>query len=280
MKFLQNTALVLIFTSLAVLGVDAQEGTPADPTQPTAEVGAALPQRILTNFVEAGGSYQDLSSGYGHWTGGYARGVLAVGKNTVNAEMNEQHEFGDTGTYIAAGDTYVVSSEWYGSLTLGTSSGGFFWPRFRADGFLNRKWSERKQFITTVGFGYYMSKDAHRDSNLFAGATYYFSKPWLVEGGVRLNMSNPGAVLTPSGFVAITQGRNKHHYISLNMGAGQEGYQLIGPTTVLTRFASQTVTLTWRQWLGRNWGMNIVADYYHNPFYRRDGGVIGFFREF
>jgi YaiO family outer membrane protein len=163
---------------------------------------------------------------------------------------------------------------------LGTSSGGFFWPRFRADGFLNRKWSERKQFITTVGFGYYMSKDVHRDSNLFLGATYYFSKPWLVESGVRLNVSNPGAVLAPSGFVAITQGRNKHHYISLNMGAGQEGYQLIGPETVLTRFASQTVTLTWRQWLGRNWGMNIVADYYHNPFYQRDGGVIGFFREF
>jgi YaiO family outer membrane protein len=49
---------------------------------------------------------------------------------------------------------------------------------------------------------------------------------------------------------------------------------------VLTRFASQTVTVTWRQWLGHNWGMNIIADYYHNPFYQRDGGVIGFFREF
>ena len=280
MKPLWNTALLLVFAFVAALGVNAQEGAPVDPAQPASEASAALPEKILTNFVEAGGSYRDLSSGYGHWTGGYARGVMVVGKNTVNAEANEQYEFGDKGTYIAAGDTYIVNSEWYGALSLGTSSGGFFWPRFRADGFLNRKWSERKQFITTVGFGYYMSKDVHRDSNLFFGGTYYFSKPWLVESGVRLNMSNPGSVFAPSGFVAITQGRNKHHYISLNMGAGQEGYQLIGPETVLTRFASQTVTVTWRQWLGRNWGMNIVADYYHNPFYQRDGGVIGFFREF
>ena len=276
----QKAALVFIFISVAAAGVNAQEGAPIDPAQPVSQASAALPEKILTNFIEAGGSYRNLSNGYGHWTGGYARGVVVIGKNTVNAEANGQYEFGDRGTYIAAGDTYVVNSDWYGSLTLGTSSGGFFWPRFRADGFLSRKWSERKQFITTVGVGYYMSKDAHRDSNLFFSGTYYFSKPWLLESGVRLNMSNPGAVFAPSGFVAITQGRNQHHYISLNIGAGQEGYQLIGPATVLTRFGSQTLTLTWRQWLGRNWGINIVADYYHSPFYQRNGGVIGFFREF
>jgi len=279
MKFLPATALILGFLCCSAPELYAQ-AAPADASQSAAAASAAVPERILTNFVEAGGSYRELSNDYGHWTGGYARGVVVVGANTVNAEVNEQYEFGDTGAYMAAGDTYVFNSDWYGSLTLGTSAGGFFWPRFRSDGFINRKWSERKQFITTVGFGYYMAKDVHRDSSLFVGGTYYFRKPWLLEGGVRLNVSNPGAVFSPFGFLALTQGRNKHHYVSLNAGAGQEGYQIIGPTTVLTSFASQTVTLTWRQWLGSNWGVNVVADYYHNPFYERYGGVIGVFREF
>jgi YaiO family outer membrane protein len=279
MRFLPTTMLMLAVIFFSAPEIHAQEA-PADAPQSAAQANAALPEKILTNFVETGGSYRDLSNGYGHWAGGYARGVVVVGQDTVNAEVNEQYEFGDTGAYIAAGDTHVFNSGWYGSLTLGSSIGGFFWPRFRSDGFINRKWSERKQFVTTLGVSYIMAKDVHRDTGLFLGGAYYFQKPWLLEGGVRLNLSNPGEVFSPFGFVAVTQGRNKHHYVSLNVGAGQEGYQIIGPTTVLTSFASQTVTLTWRQWLGNKWGVNVVADYYHNPFYQRNGGVIGVFREF
>jgi YaiO family outer membrane protein len=66
----------------------------------------------------------------------------------------------------------------------------------------------------------------------------------------------------------------------LNMEVGQEAYQLIGPSTVLTRFSSQTATVTWRKWVGKTWGFNLVANYYHNPFYDRGGGSLGFFKEF
>ena len=239
-----------------------------------------VPEKILTNFIEVGGSYRQLTNGFGDWSGGYARGVLVTGKNIWNAEVNGQHEFGDGGVYLAAGDTYNFNSDWYASLTLGSSVGGFFWPRFRADALVNRKWSARKQFITTVGYGYYASKDVHRDQSVFVGTVYYFQGPWIVEDGVRFNVSNPGAVFSPTGFVAVTEGRNKHHYVTVNVGFGQEGYQIVGPTTVLTRFPSQTMTITWRQWTGKTWGFNFVGDYYHSPFYERGGGSFGFFKEF
>jgi UDP-N-acetylglucosamine 2-epimerase len=32
--------------------------------------------------------------------------------------------------------------------------------------------------------------------------------------------------------------------------------------------------------LGTNWGLNLVGDYYHSPFYLRGGTSIGFCREF
>ena len=277
---------LLLSLVLAARAHAQQDMASADPLQSTSQTpgsdvpAIAVPEKVLTNFLEAGGSYRQLTNGFGDWYGGYARGVVAIGKNTLSAEVNGQHEFGDGGVYLAAGDTYNFNSDWYGSLALGSSVGGFFWPRFRADAFVNHKWRARKQFITTLGYGYYGSKDVHRDQSAFLGTIYYFQGPWIVEDGVRFNVSNPGAVFSPAGFVAVTEGLNKHHYVTVNAGFGQEGYQLVGPSTVLTRFPSQNVTITWRQWTGKNWGFNLIADYYHSPFYERGGGSFGFFKEF
>lgn len=245
--------------------------------------GDVLPQpgpKQFGNFVEAGGQYLTLTDGFGYWAGGYARGVLTKGRNIWDAEVNGQHEFGDAGVYLGAGDTYNFNPDWYGSLTAGSSVGGFFWPRFRADGFINKKWMARKQLITTFGFGYYAAKDVHRDHSFFVGSTYYFTKPWIVEEGIRFNVSNPGSVFSPAGFVAVTQGRNLRHYLTVRAGFGTEAYQLVGPTVSLTDFKSQTLTITWRQWVGENWGLNLVGDYYHSPFYQRGGTSVGFFKEF
>jgi YaiO family outer membrane protein len=286
-RFLWRLAFLLLFSLALAWRVNAQQDiVPADPPQsspptPAADVPMApVPEKVLTNYVEAGGSYRQLTNGFGRWSGGYARGALVTGKHIWTAEINGQNEFGDGGVYLAAGDTYNFNSDWYASLTLGSSIGGFFWPRFRADGFVNRKWSARKQFITTLGYGYYASKDVHRDQSVFIGTTYYFQGPWVVEDGVRFNVSNPGMVFSPAGFVAVTQGRNERHYVTVNAGFGQEAYQLIGPKTVLTRFPSQNLTTTWRQWVGKNWGFNLVVDFYHSPFYERGGGSFGFFKEF
>jgi YaiO family outer membrane protein len=286
-RFLSNLAFLLLlglalapgaYAQQAIESADAAQSSPQTPGTDLPQ--APAPEKTLINYVEAGGSYSQLTNGFGDWSGGYAVGVFATGKNIWNAEINGQHEFGDSGVYFAAGDTYNFNSDWYASLTLGSSVGGFFWPRFRADTFLNRKWGARKQFITTLGYGYYASKDVHRDQSVYIGSTYYFQGPWIVEDGVRFNISNPGMEFSPAGFVALTEGRNEHHYVTVNAGFGQEAYQLVGPTTVLARFPSQNLTITWRQWVGKSWGFNLVADYYHSPFYERGGGSFGFFKQF
>ena len=281
-------AIFLLALAIPALAIGARgQQTPAEAALPQSTVQEAPPpttteasEKILTNFVESGSSYEALSDHFGSWLGGYLRGAVTTGRNTWNAELNGQREFGDAGVYMAAGDTFTLNSDWYGSLTVGSSAGGFFWPRFRVDSFLNRKWASRKQFITTMGVGYDAAKDVHRDHTAYIGTVYYFERPWIIEDGVHFNLSDPGTVVSASGFVAVTQGRNKQHYVTVNVGFGQEAYQLIGPETALNRFPSQTASVTWRQWIGKNWGFNFVSDFYHNPFYHRGGGSFGFFRDF
>jgi len=279
----RNITVALLLSLASALAATAQQDstTASSPQQAGTDVPTApAPDKTLTNYVEVGGSYRQLSNDFGDWSGGYARGVFAEGKNIWNGEVNGQHEFGDAGVYLAVGDTYNFNPDWYASLTLGSSVGGFFWPRFRADAFLNHKLLSRKQLIATLGYGYYASKDVHRDQSVFLGTTYYFQKPWILEDGIRFNVSNPGVAFSPAGFVAVTEGTNKHHYVTVNAGFGEEAYQIVGPTTVLTQFQSQNLTVTWRQWTGKNWGFNFVADYYHSPFYQRGGGSFGLFKEF
>jgi YaiO family outer membrane protein len=240
----------------------------------------AMPLKLQENYVETGASFETLTNGFGHWDGGYIRGVYKEGRNVLNGEVNGQQEFGDSGTYFAVGDTCTFNPDWYGALTVGSSAQGFFWPRIRVDGFLNKKWLSRKQWVTTAGYGFFEAKDVHRNHYLLVGSTYYFAKPWVVEEGMYFNLSNPGRVFAPAGFVAVTQGHNRRQYITVRAGVGEEGYQLVGPTVTLTQFQSQTFSVTWRRWLGPSWGLNFVADYYHNPFYMRGGSSFGFFKEF
>jgi YaiO family outer membrane protein len=272
--------LALSSTALAQETVASADPAPASPAPPMTNVQTEAKPKILTNYAESGGNYMLLSSGLGTWSGGYVRGVVEKGSSVWNAELNGQREFGDAGLYFAVGDTYTFSRNWYGALTVGSSAGGFFWPRFRTDGFINRKWLARKQWITTFGLSYYAAKDVHRDHSFFLGSAYYFNKPWIVEEGVRFNFSNPGSVFSPSGFVAVTQGRDKQHYITVRAGFGEEAYQLVGPSTTLVGFQSQDFSVTLRKWMGKSWGLNFVADYYHNPFYVRGGSTLGLFKDF
>jgi YaiO family outer membrane protein len=272
-------SLCLCAPALAQTGDQANlQSIPQTPAGVVEQV--TVPLKPQENYVESGGSYETLTNGFGRWDGGYIRGVYKEGKNVFNGEVNGQQEFGDSGTYFAVGDTYTFNPDWYGALTVGSSAEGFFWPRIRVDGFLNKKWLGRKQWVTTAGYGYFEAKDVHRNHYLYLGSTYYFTKPWIVEEGMYFNISNPGTVFAPAGFVAVTQGHNRRQYITVRAGLGEEGYQLVGPTVTLTQFESQTFSVTWRRWLGPSWGLNLVADYYHNPFYMRGGSTFGFFKEF
>lgn len=258
----------------------------------TANVHAQQPPlATLSGFLEVGALHSRLSENNPQagikctycqdWNDQYLRGNWQISPaGRINGEISNQRHFGDQGVFVGAGYTHVFNETWYGSLSAGTSEGGFFLPRKRVDGSISRKWLEKKNLISNIGLGYYQAKEIYSDRSLLLSALYYFDAPLIIEAGARMNESNPGGIRSNRGFAVLTYGKNKQHYLTLRYEKGNEAYQLVEASTAISDFSSNEISLIWRQWLSKDFGFNVLANHYNNPNYTRSGIQVGIFRDF
>jgi YaiO family outer membrane protein len=254
-----------------------QGPSPLMPSQSARPPGQTPPR----GEISATGSYHALSDPLQSWSFAQFRGLAHVGSSDVLAgEIVNQHEFGDAGIFLGVANTHTFNQDWFAFASAGTSVGGFFLPRFRANATVSRKWLRARQLVTTVGGGYYGAKDAHRDYSGTAGAVYYFHAPLIVEGGVTWNNSTPGGVLSRYQFLAVTQGREHSRYIIVRVAAGHEAYQLIAEASPIANFSSRSASVTVRQWVNFGWGVALGAEMYSNSSYKRRAFTLGAFKQF
>jgi YaiO family outer membrane protein len=239
-------------------------------------------------YIELGGGHSSLSEPNGDWNDFYMRGSVSGGHNIFNGELTREARFGDSGWFYGLGVTRTVSENWYAQISAGGSAGGgFFIPRFRTDGLINRKLLRSRELVLTAGLGYDQSKTVNYDWRGQIGATYYFEFPVVLQGGITWTYANPGNILARSQFIAATEGHDKEHFVSLRYEWGREGYELIGAPSfeipaynVLFDFPMHNITGTWRQWVGPNWGINLILEQQQEPAYHRWGGRAGVFIDF
>lgn len=252
---------------------------PADQQGAAPALAAPVPAEPVRSLELSTGA-QSLSGGYGNWNDLTLRGAYGMSRHTFQAEASVQRRFNEDGAFIGLGDTYTFNEDWYGSLAVGAGDGAFYLPRYRADATLYRKFLPGRNLVGNIGIGYYKAPDGHSDRSVSLGAAYYFEAPWIVEGGVRLNSSNPGAVRTQQQFAAVTYGRDKQDLVTARYAWGGEGYLAIGPNTQLVNFDSREASIAWRHWLNPRTGILVGANRYSNPLYRRTGLNVGIFHNF
>ena len=256
-----------------------------DSTTPNAWAAARAPGGRSAGtpskgFVVLEGIHESLTHGYDDQSGVRVRGVVAVDpRNTVSAELSNLREFGKSGSLLSVGDTFTINEDWYGSVSAAVGSNAFYLPKLRADAFLSRKWGPRRNLVTSVGLGYFRARDDHKDTSVALESIYYFKSPFVAQAGVRWNRSSPGSITSRSQFIALTQGREREHYVTLRYGFGREAYQVIGAKTAISDFSSTNLSLNWRQWVAPKWGFTLFLERYSNPTYRRTGGSIGVFTD-
>src|SRR5215469_6950 len=236
-------------------------------------------------YVEVGGDDSHVSTGSA-WNTLYIRGALSSTKNVINYEVNRETRFSDTGWFYAGDWTRVLNNSFYTDFSAGSSIGGSTIPKLRLDGIVHYKTLPRKQLVLGAGLGYDKSKTVNTATRGQFSGTYYFDRwPLIGEAGVRLTHANPGGVLARAQWLTVMEGHEKEHYISFRYEFGHDGYELIQTTantapTALFDFPINNYTVTWRQWIGLNWGVNLSFEHDGNPIYHRNGGLIGFFLDF
>jgi YaiO family outer membrane protein len=260
--------LVYLFLGLATASAAAQVAPP--PTAPATPSGPV-------SWVEAGGFYQHVSNGFGSWTGGYARLVLAGTRNAWYLDAKAQEAFRDRGVYGSLANVHSFGSRLYTQLGVGAGTGKYVLPDLRADGSVTLKLGAARALLFTAGGTYVKSKSIYDDQALFASLTWYATPSVLLEAGGRLNWSDPGAVRSARVRGALTAGRTGGTILTLLGSAGTEGYQLTSAPVTLQKFKSQDAGVSLRQWLGGHLGIVAAGEWYHNPFYTRAGGSLGLF---
>jgi|HubBroStandDraft_1064217.scaffolds.fasta_scaffold27582_2 YaiO family outer membrane protein len=287
--------LLLFFACLALGALGCSQDTAGTTTAPGSSLPGfgGLPLSLDgPGYIEAGYGHSDLTDNYSSWNDFYTRGMVSGGRNAFTGELTRQARFGDNGWFLDLGWNRTLSPAWYMQLSAGSSVGGFFLPKLRTDALINRKLLRRRQLVATLGVGYDQSKTVGNDirpHDLRAqvGGAYYFEFPIVLQGGFMWTHADPGDVLARTQYLAINQGHDKEHFVSLRYEWGREGYEILEPSTtaapapnVLFNFPEHTITGTWRQWVGPNWGFNLNIEQHQEPAYHRLGGTLGVFLDF
>jgi YaiO family outer membrane protein len=221
-----------------------------------------------------------VSGGFGDWRGAELRlAGRPSARDTWYLDALWQRAFGDEGIYASASAQRAFTPVWSGFLGVGSGSGDFFFPDVRVDAVLTRKWGAARHVLTNIGTTIVDAKRGYRDAGGMLSLTAYAGSAIVMEAGGRLNRSAPGAVTTGRGFGSLTLGRDHASYVVLRGSTGQEGYQLLGPSTAIRRFQSSEGAISWRQWLGRHGGFVVQGERYRNDAYARTGVSLGFFAD-
>lgn len=228
--------------------------------------------------VEVSGFAQSVTNGFGDWRGLRLRTVVPVGTSDVlYSEALTQRAFRDNGSFGSLGWQHTYGTDWITFASIGGGTGDFFFPDFRADLLISRKILPSRRVLLGIGGSWIESKDVFRDRTLTASLTAYLSSDLVLETGGRFNWSTPGKVPSQRGSVALTIGGLGRRYVIIRAAGGSEGFQLTGTEATERKFNSGEGSITWREWLSRNFGFVLGGEVYDNPFYTRTGAQVGFF---
>lgn len=231
--------------------------------------------------IDGGGIYYNVSEDLDDTHGEYLRVFFdASASDAFTLDVTRLDRFDDDGTQFTVGNIHQFSERWFTQLYVAGSAGGFFWPDVRVDGSVSRRWFKDKRLVTTLGGGYFDAKDVHEDKRAYIDAAYYFERPFVLQGGIQIYVSDPGSVDSTSGYVAASYVNSKVRIVSIKGGFGDQAYQAITATNFVVDFPYHSVRATWREWVGRTWGINIAAEHYSSEVYDQNGFELGFFKEF
>ncbi|AMO97071.1 hypothetical protein CFter6_4480 [Collimonas fungivorans] len=253
----------------AVLALAAPVDAAAIPLTPAEAPPAAGPElQPERGALELIGGDGRMSNGYGHARLMSLRGMAVTSLGVVQGELTQQSRFGFSGNYGNVSLTHDLSEDYYTTVGVGAGNSPLF-SSWRTDAAIYRKFGSERQYVAGIG-GYYAkgNESARSDKGLLFTGIVYFSG-LVVEGGVRLNWADPGAILGPSQYIAATFGNDDRRAIIVRYEHAKETYKVLPGGPELVNFKSDTASVQWRQRISRDSMLLAALEYYQSPVYDR-----------
>jgi YaiO family outer membrane protein len=241
---------------------------------PASDSASATPLPPEKSAVEASVGYGTFSNGYGDAQSYSLRGMQVMSFGVLEAEAVNQSRFGYTGNYGGLNLTKDLGPDYYVIVGAGAGSSLLF-PSWRTDATGYRKFGAQRQYVAGLGAYYAKGNAAERsDAGVILSGIYY-GKDMVLEGGLRLNQANPGAVLGPSQYLAATFGSDERRAIVVRVEHAKETYQVLTTGVEKVDFTSNNIGVKWRERITPD-GMLIAGlTYYKNPSYSRTSLDLG-----
>ncbi|MBV6520065.1 MAG: hypothetical protein MNPFHGCM_00170 [Gemmatimonadaceae bacterium] len=221
---------------------------------------------------------QRVTKSLGDWRGVAMRLMQhPSARDTWFGEALWQRAFNDEGVYASIGERHAFGSRWTSFVSAGGGTGDFLFPDARADVQLGFAWGQGKRLISSVGGTAIDGKRGYSDVAGRLSLTAYLMPGAVLEVGQRFTRSAPGGVRSARTDGALTLGVEGRGYLVVRGSSGGEGYQLVGPSTVIRKFDSREGGIGWRQWFGSRGGFLLQVEQYTNDLYTRSGVSVGGF---
>lgn len=273
---------LLGLAALVAMGAAVTAEAQIVTSTPTAPTGEPAPYQ-KNGYLEFDANYSHLDNGFPSWNGGTIQGAIQSDpKNIWYGSVNNEEEFNVRGTQVSAGNIHYFSPKVFTNINVGTGTNAFFMPRAHVEGAISRRFLPGNNLVGTLDVGYNNNHLGIEDRwTQISGQYFVPNKPLNFEAGVRFNRSSPGSVDSQQQYVAATYGQYKKQFLTVRYNWGTEGYQLETPdVAVLEKFNSNYVGVTWRKWVSHNNGFTATIERYHNPFFTRNGVLLGVFHDF
>lgn len=202
-----------------------------------------------------------------------------TGEAQSRTQLGLEHKraFGERATIAVASYARDVSALDRVGFAFATSDAQTIAARWRVDGQYSRKLGQQLDIVASVGGFVSSTADGHRDSSVIPSVAWYFADRQVLEAGVRLARSDPGAQKAARGFAVYTWTAQLQDTISVRAEAGREAYQSLGANAAVANFASQELALAWRHWSTPTAGLGLNVAAYSNPLYRKNTfGLVAF----
>lgn len=260
MFILLPLAIVLLTVRPAVGqdGSAAQRGTPRDYS---IEAGVAI------------GSYPDE-------TAHSEFASLAVSrpfKDTWRFSASHDKRFENSGIGLGAGYSRYWSSGYNISVGLSTGTSEGIHPRY-AIGLTGGK-NVLPNLLVSVSYLRWQSRIDSRSDGFMVGATWYALAHWIVGGGFRADLGQPGSQWSFSGDFGVTYAVYRNTYIGLGVTFADVAYlpALNPPGASVVEYSASSFRVSASKFINPTMGLSAMFDY--SPFWDSTWLTFRFFKD-